>query len=176
MAILADHQIKVLCQTHKMIDPFEEQYLNPASIDVRLGDRILVEVECSTNFQLVDLKQSGFTKWNPYLWLPQVFILSETFEVFNIPRHIAGQFALKSSRAREGFEHLLAGYIDPGFSNSRLTLELVNSRRLHPIPIWPGMRIGQIVFHRMDQQPEKDYSVVGNYNDCLTVTQSRGNA
>jgi dCTP deaminase len=93
-------------------------------------------------------------------------------EIFNMPEHVAGQFALKSSRAREGLGHMLAGWIDPGFNNSRLTLELKNERQLQRIPLWPGMRIGQIVFHKMSQLALVSYREVGNYNSCLHVAPS----
>ena len=90
---------------------------------------------------------------------------------------VAGQLALKSSRAREGIEHLMAGYIDPGYEG-RLTLELVNARVLHPVPLWPGMRIPQIVFHKMSLLPNNDYSVTGRYQGDQTLTEDaehRGN-
>jgi dCTP deaminase len=67
----------------------------------------------------------------------------------------------------------MAGYCDPGWSGSKLTLELQNARSMHPVAIWPGMRIGQIVFHRMSQTPAKDYSVTGQYNNDPTVTASK---
>jgi dCTP deaminase len=91
---------------------------------------------------------------------PHQFVLAETLEEFKLPDCIAGQLALKSSRAREGIEHLLAGYIDPGYCG-RLTLELQNARSMHPVALWPGMRIAQIVFHRMTMLPSKDYSHTG---------------
>jgi dCTP deaminase len=81
---------------------------------------------------------------------------------------------LKSSRAREGLEHLLAGYCDPGWHGSRLTLELHNSRRFHNIPLWPGMKIGQMVFHVIAGTPERTYRETGRYNGDTQVTASRG--
>jgi dCTP deaminase len=100
--------------------------------------------------------------------------LGETQEIFNLPNHIAAQFVLKSSRAREGLEHLLAGFCDPGWHGSRLTLELSNARRHHSIPIWPGMKIGQMVFHVIAGEPERTYRETGRYNNDEQVTASRG--
>jgi dCTP deaminase len=94
--------------------------------------------------------------------------------LFNIPEDICAQFILKSSRAREGIEHLLAGFADAGFNNSVLTLELQNARRLHSVAIWHGMKIGQLVFMQMSALPEVSYAVKGHYNSDLTVKASRG--
>jgi dCTP deaminase len=54
-----------------------------------------------------------------------------------------------------------------------LTLELKNSRQLLPLPLWPGLKIGQMVFFRMSQQPVASYAEVGHYNSDLTTTPSK---
>jgi len=82
-------------------------------------------------------------------------------------------FFLKSSRAREGYENLHAGYADPGWHGSVLTLELKNSRQLLPLPLYPGMKIGQMVFFRMSQKPVLSYAVTGSYNKDLSTTGSK---
>ncbi|NBW63598.1 MAG: hypothetical protein EBR33_10810 [Synechococcaceae bacterium WB4_1_0192] len=55
-----------------------------------------------------------------------------------------------------------------------LTLELHNSRQLHAVGLWPGMKIGQMVFHRMSATPLRDYLVTGRYNGDQQVTASKG--
>jgi len=117
---------------------------------------------------------AGYSKANPWLLGARQFILGETLELFNIPKTISAQFLLKSSRAREGLNHLLAGWIDPGWHGSRLTLELHNVRQLHPVALWPGMKIGQIVFHDLSAQPERSYAITGRYNMDANVTASKG--
>lgn len=155
-----------------MVLPYNEDLLNPASIDVLLGDRLMVEVEHTPELQLLEI--SHHTQANPYWLAPGEFVLAETQETFNLPDHVAAQFVLKSSRAREGLEHLLAGFCDPGWHGSKLTLELQNGRRLHSLPIWPGMKIGQMVFHVISGRPERSYAVTGRYNGDGSVTASRG--
>jgi len=98
--------------------------------------------------------------------------LAETLELFNLPDDISCQFVLKSSRARSGLNHLLAGWCDPGWHGSKLTLELKNERLHHALPLWPGLKIGQMVFHQMSSVPLKSYAVTGNYNNHLTVMPS----
>lgn len=170
MSILCDTEIKALC-AEGLIDPYDPALVNPASLDVRLGENILIEVPDDPVLRHYSIK--GFTEQNPYPIQPREFILAETMETFFLPSFLAGQFALKSSRARQGFEHLMAGYCDPGWQGSKLTLELQNARAFHWIGIWPGMRIGQIVFHRMSQTPAEDYSIVGHYNFDQHVTPAK---
>jgi dCTP deaminase len=68
----------------------------------------------------------------------------------------------------------MAGYCDPGWNGSQLTMELHNSRQLHPVGLWPGMRIGQMVFHRMSASPLRDYAQTGRYNSQPHVGASLG--
>jgi dCTP deaminase len=171
MAILADYQITARCEGG-MVTPFDPTLVNPASLDVRLGDALLIESAQCTDLVLYPLDRH--TQDNPFLLKPGQFVLGETIEVFNLPRDVAAQFMLKSSRAREGLEHLMAGYCDPGWYGSKLTMELHNSRQLHPIGLWPGMKIGQMVFHLMADVPLRSYAVTGRYNSDRAVTGSKG--
>jgi dCTP deaminase len=123
--------------------------------------------------ELVPYPLHQHTQENPYLLKPGQFVLAHTIEAFHLPDDIAAQFMLKSSRAREGIEHLMAGYADPGFDGC-MTLELVNSRQLHPVALWPGMKIGQMVFHRMAATPQRSYAVTGRYNGHSSVMGSLG--
>ena len=168
--ILCDTEIRALCE-EGLVDPYDPALVNPASLDVRLGENLLVEVPLTAQMQPFSIK--GYTEEHPFLLPPKEFILAETVETFFLPSFIAGQFALKSSRARSGIEHLMAGYCDPGWQGSKLTLELQNARAIHPVALWPGMRIGQIVFHRMSATPAEDYSIVGHYNFDQQVTASK---
>ena len=171
MTVLCDWEIKNLCEAG-MIEGYAQDLINPASLDVRLGGRLMIEVADTKDFVNVDI--SHRTDKNPYRLMPGEFCLAETEEIFNIPDSISAQFVLKSSRAREGYENLLAGWIDPGFSGSRLTLELVNARRHWDLPLYPGMKIGQIVFFKMSSIPINSYSKVGRYNGDLRVSASKG--
>ena len=168
--ILPDVEILALVR-RDLVTPFDPELVNPASLDVRLGENLLVELPTTTS--LVPYSIAGNSQENPFMLQPHEFVLAETLEEFRLPDCIAGQLALKSSRAREGIEHLLAGYIDPGYCG-RLTLELQNARMMHPVALWPGMRIAQIVFHRMSMLPAKDYSHTGRYQGDKSVQSSKG--
>jgi len=57
--------------------------------------------------------------------------------------------------------HGVAGFVDPGFSGT-LTLELVNLGKL-PIPLYVGVRIAQLTFHKLNfAVPE----YTGKYGGC----------
>jgi len=89
-----------------------------------------------------------------------------------MPNDVCGMFCLKSSRAREGYEHSHAGFADPEWCGSKLTLELVNARRLHSLPLYPGLKIGQMVFVITAGIPHISYAEAGHYNNQPRVMPS----
>ena len=155
-----------------MVVPFDRKLINPASLDVRLGDNLMIESMYQEDLLRMDI--SNRTEDAPYLLMPGHFCLAETCELFNLPDDISAQFVLKSSRARDGLNHLLAGWCDPGWHGSKLTLELKNERLHHALPLFPGLKIGQMVFHLMSEVPMKHYGLegVGHYNNHVTVMPS----
>lgn len=169
--ILPDHHIRRLCESG-LVSPFDPSLVNPASLDVRLGGTLLIER--AGNPELVAYPLADHDEAEPFWLRPGQFVLAQTLETFHLPSDVAAQFMLKSSRAREGLEHLMAGYCDPGWHGSVLTLELHCSRQLHPVALWPGMRIGQMVFHLMATPPERSYRETGRYNGDQTVAASKG--
>ena len=170
--LVPDHEIRRLCQQHSLVVPYIEANLNPASIDVTIGGLIMVEVEHTAELQPLDINHH--TQDNPYWVAPGEFFLAATQETFNLPDYIGAQFVLKSSRAREGWDHAEAGWCDPGWHGSKLTMEIQNSRRYHSLPIWPGLRIGQMKFILVSGTVERSYAVTGRYNNDSAVAASRG--
>ena len=165
MAVLPDHVLHALGPD--LCTPFAPELVNPASIDVRLGFKI-----CTENVD-EHFDQDYINPMLGYDLAPGEFILAETLEYVRIPPDIAAFFSLKSSRAREGLQHLMAGFVDPGW-NGRLTLELHNSLQHASILLVPEMRIGQLVLHRLESKPLKDYSQTGRYQGAVQVEESKG--
>lgn len=166
MATIVDHQIRALCLSRGLVEPFSSDMVNPASIDVTLGDQLLVETD-NGSFTPFNIKHETF--YMP----PGAFILAHTSELIRVPRNLECIFQLKSSRGREGYEHALAGYIDPGFTG-RVTLELSNLRRFKELPLRAGMRIGQLRFCQLDSTPMRSYESTGRYNNAEGVEESKG--
>lgn len=174
MTFLVDFQIRALCVAG-MVSPFEEELLNPASLDVRLGPLLLVERPGRRDLAPLDIGRS--TEEDPFWFPPGAFCLGETVEAFALPVRMSAQFVLKSSRAREGIDHHQAGWCDPGWGLERrsvLTLELKNSRQHHPVALWFGMKIGQMKFAPLESAPLRSYAETGRYNGDLNATASKG--
>ena len=169
--ILSDNEIRQLCEAG-MVAPFDPVLINPASLDVRLGNTLLIESAASP--AMVPYPLGDHSEEHPYLLVPGQFTLAQTVETFNLPTQVAAEFRLKSSRAREGLDQALAVWADPGWHGSVLTMELRNNRQLHAVRLWPGMKIGQMVFHRMSQEPVRSYAETGRYNNDQSVQESRG--
>ena len=166
MSTLVDHQIRNMCRKVGLVEPFSSEMINPASIDVTLGDQILVETD-NGDFSPFNIRNETF------FMPPGAFILASTAEWVRVPNSLECIFQLKSSRGREGYEHALAGYIDPGF-HGNITLELSNLRRFKELPLRAGMRIGQLRFAKLDTFPMRGYAQTGRYHNDQGVQPSKG--
>lgn len=153
--------------------------VNASSIDITLAQSILLEDEPKFA-NVVNLAKSESVNWyefllrDSYQLMPGDFILASSVEVFNLPLHISAEFSLKSTLARNGLEHLMAGWIDAGFTNSKLTLELKNATRKHRLVLTAGMKIGQVKLFKHEPVPiAQSYSVKGQYNNAKGVQRSK---
>lgn len=163
-----------------VITDVPHEHINAASIDVRLGNDILIERACNRTVSLHDRQHLVMESYpigdGGYRLDPCEFILAHTVEKFNLPDDICAEFKLKSSVARIGCAHLLAGHCDPGWHGSVLTLELHNVTRHHSIILHEGDRIGQVIFHRVTAVPEdRSYRAMGRYNNDPSVQQAKTN-
>lgn len=162
MSTLVDHQIERFNRFRReLITPFNQSQVNPASYDVRLAKDLLIEAPDG----------SWRAEKTPYMMEPGEFILGVTQERFKLPSNIEAIFMLKSSRGREGYEHVLSGYIDPGYIGN-ITLELVNVNRFRKLPLEEGMLIGQIRFMFTDSRSSRPYDRTGHYQNDSTVRPS----
>lgn len=162
--ILSDGTIrKHLAAGTIIIDPIEPQQVQPASVDVRLGDAFLVfrnhtcEVIDPFN-KPSDLMEPVVVKeGEAFVLHPGEFVLGTTFEEIGLPDDIVARVEGKSSLGRLGLLiHATAGFVDPGWKRGHITLELSNVATL-PIKLWPGMKIGQLSFHTLDKAAERPY-------------------
>lgn len=157
--------------------PFEN--INSASIDLTLDSVIMLEEHPKYN-KVVRLAQKESIEMrqyemgpNGYHLKPGEFILASSVEIFNLPSNISAEYKLKSTMARNGLEHLNAGWCDAGWNGSKLTLELKNMTQRHEIIIEPGMKCGQVVFFRHTEVPkDKSYAERGQYNGQDKVTSA----
>ena len=168
MAVLSDNTLHDLARDG-LISPYNPAYVSPCSIDLTLGSEI--QIEC------LDDKMGPWLSMDitdPYRLKPKQFILAHTAETITIPDGYSGQILLRSSAARAGFNHALAGWIDPGF-HGQITLELTNQLQLHDLEIHAGQRLLQLIIFSLDTPTTRPYGMVGNYQNQTGATISNLN-
>ncbi|GAA0340347.1 dCTP deaminase [Oceanobacillus oncorhynchi subsp. oncorhynchi] len=154
------------------IIPFQELSVQPASIDLRLGNDFLVVDDLSTPYLSVDkpadYRKVKIAEKETITIPPQSFILGTTLEQIGLPEQLTAFVEGRSSIGRLGVFIQNAGWIDPGFSG-QITLELFNANRV-PVQLQAGMRVCQLVIAKVDQKTE-GYS--GKYLYQQGTTPSR---
>jgi dCTP deaminase len=161
--LLSDRDIRAELKSGRLgIDPFEDDLVQPSSVDVRLDN--LFRVFNNTRYTHIDpsVRQDDLTtlvepkEGEPFVLHPGEFVLGSTLERCTLPDNLAGRLEGKSSLGRLGLlTHSTAGFIDPGFTG-HITLELSNVANL-PITLWPGMKIGQLCLFRLSSAAEHPY-------------------
>ncbi len=161
--IFSDRTIKKAIGTGRItIDPYEEEMVQPSSIDIRCDENFRVFE--NHRYALIDPKTSQAnlttsvtaTEDHPFILHPGEFVLGSTLEAVGLPDDVVARLEGKSSLGRLGLLiHSTAGFIDPGFAG-QVTLELSNVANL-PIAIYPRMKIGQISFYEMTTPAEFPY-------------------
>ena len=161
--VLSDRTIRRLLGEGRIaIDPYDEDLVQPSSVDVRV-DR-LFRVFRNSRYPFIDVKEpmEDLTELvemedsEPFILHPGEFVLGSTLERIALPDDLVARLEGKSSLGRLGLLiHSTAGFIDPGW-DGHVTLELSNVANL-PITIYYGMRIGQISFVRLTEPADAPY-------------------
>jgi len=158
-----------------VIKNVDTEYINAASIDITLGSLVMIE-DRDAQPETISLakrerpKMVTFNCDTGFLLRPGDFILAQSEQEFNLPNDISAEYKLKSSMARIGINHALAGWCDAGWNGSVLTLELMNVTRNHTIELRKGDRIGQMIFfHHREVPNDKSYAARGRYNNDKKV-------
>ncbi len=169
--ILSDGTIRaLLAQGALSISPLEEEQIQPASVDIRLGNTYsMIEDSCRGIVHLD--REIAYTtiETDSYLLLPGQFVLATTMEYFKLPDDLTAFVEGRSSIGRLGLFIQNAGWVDPGFEGE-ITLELFNASRC-AIELNAGRRVGQLVFARMDRRAQAPYA--GKYQGQRGATGSR---
>ena len=145
-----------------MIEPWDESLVQPASVDLRLGDSF--RVFHNHRVTAIDLREppTNLTEEvvvaedEPFAIHPGEFVLGRTLEQVRIPDDVVARIEGKSSLGRLGLiVHATAGFVDPGFRGT-LTLEITNLPRV-PIKLYAGLPIAQLSFMTLDAPAEQPY-------------------
>jgi len=169
--ILSDSTLKTMIDSGELgIEPIGDEQIQPASIDVRLGNHFLKVNENKLDVIRLDAEiQYEELNQEEIIIPPHSFLLATTCEYIRLPADVTAFVEGRSSIGRIGLFIQNAGWVDPGFEGN-ITLELFNANRL-PIRLIAGRRICQLVFARMDQVAAKPYS--GKYQGQRHTTGSR---
>lgn len=165
------------------VTPFDPACVNPASIDLKLGNKIWVPGwywkpglwRLAYKLNLPEWSKPRI--FSTYLLKPGEFVLCSSMEITHIPNDKIAILLSKSSTGRRGIEHLHAGFGDPGFGDNRRggtdwTWELTNCAP------WPnlleaGKPLMQLVLARLVGVPLKLYKDTGRYNEQSGPTGAR---
>ncbi len=169
--ILSDKTIMSMIKNNQLlIEPIEYGQIQPASVDIRLGNTFSIVEDSSTGIITMDseIKYKNMVS-EEYILLPGQFVLATTMEYISLPNDVTAFVEGRSSLGRMGLFIQNAGWVDPGFEGE-ITLELFNANRC-AIKLKHGRRIGQLVFSKMDQEAKNPYR--GKYQKQRGATGSK---
>ncbi len=173
--ILNDRKIRELIESKELfIDPLDSVQIQPSSVDLRLGNDFLIYPE---NIEILDVKNPDLHNQlkkvvadeEGFVIEPKQFILATTREYIKLPDYLTAFVEGRSSLGRLGLFIENAGWVDAGFEGN-ITLEFYNANS-RPLKIYPGMRICQLVFAKMEEPAENPYR--GKYQGQRGTTASR---
>jgi dCTP deaminase len=179
---LSDGTIRRLVDDGRIkVDPWDPALVQPASIDLRLGDSFRVfHNHRVTAIDLRDVptnltEQVDVGPDEAFVIHPGEFCLGRTLEWVELPDDVVARVEGKSSVGRLGLiVHATAGFVDPGWKGT-LTLELNNLTRV-PIKLYPGLLIAQLSFMALDRPAETPYGspeLGSHYQGQVAATESR---
>ena len=181
-SVLSDGTIVRLVDAGRIrIDPWDAGLVQPASVDLRLGDSFRVfHNHLATAIDLRNppehlTEEVIVPAGESFVIHPGEFCLGRTLEWVELPDDVVARIEGKSSLGRLGLiVHATAGFCDPGWKGT-LTLELNNLTRI-PIILHPGLPIAQLSFMTLDQPAQRPYGSPGlgsHYQGQRAATASR---
>jgi dCTP deaminase len=181
-SVLSDTTIRELIESGRIvIDPFDPSMVQPASVDIRLGNSF--RVFHNHRIQSIDLgnpprdltEHVEIEDEGEFVIHPGEFVLGRTQEWVEIPDDVVCRIEGKSSIGRLGLVvHATAGFVDPGFQGT-LTLEIANFNSV-PIVLRPGLFICQLSFMALDRPAQRPYGhpeLGSHYHGQREATESR---
>ena len=146
--LFSGNRIKWMVETDKLvIEPFNQDQINPNSYNVRLHEKLLVYTD-----KVLDARKDNPTKEiiippAGLVLSPGELYLGRTVEYTETP-NVVPMLEGRSSLARLGIQvHITAGFGDRGFKG-HWTLEILAAK---PVLIYPNMEIAQLSYQDVDQ-------------------------
>lgn len=169
MSVLNDKTIKTLFSNGESpVEPFDVGCLQPASIDLKLGnlcykynidsyilgERIDEEFVEKKEFETIDIN-------------PGEAAFIGIYEKIFIPKNTMGIIFPRSSITRLGI-HIVTTYMNPGYTGY-LPLTIINHSGIK-VTLKPMCRVAQLVLFSLSEQPDINYREKDDakyYNECV---------
>lgn len=173
--ILSDQDIMERLDTGSLrIDPLEIDHIEPASVDIRLGNSFKEPVKTG---RIVDTRSGEGQPYREFtadsiVLEPGDSILASTYEEIGIPNDLCADAVGRSSLGRLFVSiHETAGFCDPGFGGD-VTLEMTNENP-NPVRIHHKDRVCQLVFKELTSPAKRPYGHEGSqYQNQSGATES----
>lgn len=141
------------------IFPFKEELLNPNSYNYRLGNILyeindeIIDPKVKCSYKKIILTEKG------YVLKPHKLYLASTKEKIGSNKYVT-QLIGRSSMGRIGLFLQITAPLGHIGCYHNWTLEL---KAVQPLRIYPGMKIGQVTFWKLDGKKKITYET-GKYN------------
>ena len=155
--ILSDKAIRHYIEEQKLfVDPLDDIQIQPASLDLRLGNHFLkmadehvTELDVAVKPRYEEIEQDAI------IVPPKSYRVVTSQEYIKLPDDVAAFVQGRSSTARMGLFLQNSGWVDPGFKGA-ITVSLFNGNEL-PVKLHAGVRFCQLVFAKLDQVAANPY-------------------
>lgn len=179
MVLLSKPYLIRMVKSHILvIEPFDEEAVKEAFIELKLGNKFTALVSDSGSYidpvkRITPLRQKDMLDDEPpirsekkyevinvpddgkFLIEPLEYVLGQTREFITIPEGYVGILHGKSTLGRLGLQLFYAGgYIDPKFQG-HCTLEIFNANKI-PIALRPGMIIAKLSLQALTKPPAEE--------------------
>lgn len=169
--VYGDSIIEAMIKSGSIKNTYEGA-VNPASINLRLGDTFKKISECQSYIKLGEaIEYEDVPLVDDHVVIhPGEFMLATTMEWVKVPITASAFVQGRSSIGRAALTVQNAGFVDPGFEG-HITLELVNEGP-RPIVLYVGYPVAQLVYMET-YDASRPYD--GKYKGQVEATGSRMN-
>lgn len=144
--------------------PFKKDIqVQPASVDLRLGNRIMRFKDGIDSFDINNIKEIKshlsvqYVNEGEAIQIgPNEIIFAQIYEQISIPNYLSARIEGRSRVARLGISvHCTGDYINPGFAGA-MPLQLINHNSF-PVILYPYIGICQMILYELSEVPLISY-------------------
>ena len=169
------------CEHDQLVTPYDPALINPASIDLRLGNTIRLPrffwtskiskvwtIDEMVAAEPVPLWCDDVVRFTEHWLLPGEFVLCHSLEYIRVPPNATALLYCKSTTVRNGLEQSHGCLGDPGWGQdtewgAQWTFEFSNVSP-KPYKLIAGKPLMHMQLISMAEVPERLYPVTGRYN------------